>query len=247
MRTRDTTFLQPPRSIQVGYGTHAEAYAALDRARATRTTGPSQPALPSHQDVPSTDPGSPIRDVPRGLPHLSHRSRSVQTAQQPRALPLSRPHTNAPHRSYRSRGVQTAQPLPLPHLHTNTLHTNTNALLSHSHAPPATEDPPTPLGSSATPPMALRLVHPPFPPSSRASGNARIYSYTPPATEALRTPLGSSATPPMAPRLRHPPLPPSSSTSSNGRISEFGIGDEAVYRVVLRHGPSLDVYVYYER
>lgn len=205
MSTRDTTLSQannPPRSIQVGYGTYTQAYAALDRARATRTTGPSQPAPTSHEDVPSTGLNNPTHGVPHGLPHRSHRSR----------------------------GVQTTQSLPLSHL--------------HMHTPSATGDLRTPLGSSATP-MAPRLIHPPLPPSSSTSTNPRIYSYTPPATDGLRTPLGSSATPPMAPRLMNLSLPPSSRTSSNAHISEPGISDEATYRVVLRHGPNLDIYVYY--
>lgn len=96
MRTRDTTLSQtnsPPRSIQVGYGSYTQAYAALDRAQAIRTTGSP------HQDTSDTRSlglNNPTCRFPCNPPH-----HSVQTTQPlpPSSCPNDFASTSAPNTS----------------------------------------------------------------------------------------------------------------------------------------------------
>lgn len=167
MWTRGRTLSQadnPPSSLQVGYGTYAQAYAALDRARAARSTGPPQPALTPHQAAPSTqlsDPDNPTRGVAHSPPR-----RHVHT---PQPLPSSSRLNNSTR-------------MNVPHTNTSRTHA-TNAPPSHPHTPPVTGGLRTPLGSSATPPMAPRLMPLPLPPSSSTSSSA-----TPPMAPCVMPP-----------------------------------------------------------
>lgn len=154
MKIREITQSQvhdPPSSIHVGYGTYAQAYAALDRARAAKAADPPQLALTPHQDTLGT--------------RLSNHENSAHR--------VPRPHS-APHRSVQT---QTAQSVSSSRRNKNVPHTNPSP--SHSYTSLATEGLRTPLGSSATPPMTPRLVHPPLPPYTEGLHTPLSSSATP--------------------------------------------------------------------